>query len=93
MTFSATYTIFANLKLTENSIFFFTFFRVFSAYFVDLHAKFFSPKINLEKYYEKKVPKVWRQRESDLQPTAPQESALTTAPLLCCCRSVIFLVI
>ena len=32
-------------------------FYVFSADFVDLHAKFISPKINLKKYYEKKIIK------------------------------------
>ena len=45
ITFSATYTIFANHKIAGIS--FFTFFRVFSTIFVELHSKIFSPQKNL----------------------------------------------
>ena len=45
ITFSATYTIFANHKFAGISIF--TFFRVFSTIFVELHSKNFSPPKNL----------------------------------------------
>ena len=45
ITFSATYIIFANHKIAGIS--FFTFFRVFSTIFDELHSKIFSPQKNL----------------------------------------------
>ena len=52
ITFSATYNIFANQKIAGIS--FFTFFRVFSTIFVELHSKIFSPLKNLQKLRRKK---------------------------------------
>ena len=56
ITFSATYTIFANHKFAGISIF--TFFRVFSTIFVELHSKIFSPQKNLVKNYGEKNSKI-----------------------------------
>ena len=82
MTLSATCFISANLQLTENS-FVFTGFRVFSAYFVGLHAKLFLLK-KLKKNYKKKFQKIGivRIRTSDPLVSSPILSHCTTDPLL-----------
>ena len=74
MTFSATYTIFANLKLTENSIFFYVFSRFLCIFRRFACKTFFAKKT--WKNITKKNSKNCRRRDSNHRPYASLPDAI-----------------